>query len=120
MNIYLMGIGLLVFLPLLAFGHGVYRGGLQYIRENLLLLLLPSSLVLGLLFMAPRIQSGGPVKAADIRDYLSASLVLLPLAAFLRYRAGQFVFVRPPSVCRCGYDLTGNTSGACPECGERI
>ena len=22
--------------------------------------------------------------------------------------------------CRCGYDLTGNTSGTCPECGERI
>lgn len=21
---------------------------------------------------------------------------------------------------RCGYDLTGNTSGVCPECGERI
>ncbi len=20
----------------------------------------------------------------------------------------------------CGYDLTGNTSGVCPECGERI
>ena len=25
-----------------------------------------------------------------------------------------------PSHCRCGYDLTGNVSGVCPECGERI
>ena len=22
--------------------------------------------------------------------------------------------------CRCGYSLTGNTSGTCPECGSRI
>ncbi len=27
----------------------------------------------------------------------------------------------PPGHCRqCGYDLTGSTSGACPECGERV
>jgi len=27
----------------------------------------------------------------------------------------------PPGHCRkCGYDLTGNVSGVCPECGERI
>jgi hypothetical protein len=24
-----------------------------------------------------------------------------------------------PGACRCGYDLTGNTSGRCPECGQR-
>ena len=23
-----------------------------------------------------------------------------------------------PGKCRCGYDLTGNTSGKCPECGQ--
>ena len=27
----------------------------------------------------------------------------------------------PPHCCQgCGYDLTGNVSGTCPECGERI
>ncbi len=27
----------------------------------------------------------------------------------------------PPGHCRkCGYDLTGNVSGVCPECGEKI
>ena len=27
----------------------------------------------------------------------------------------------PPGHChKCGYDLTGNTSGRCPECGESI
>jgi hypothetical protein len=25
-----------------------------------------------------------------------------------------------PGHCRCGYDLTGNTSGVCPECGQRF
>lgn len=24
----------------------------------------------------------------------------------------------PPGYCRCGYDLTGNVSGVCPECGK--
>ena len=25
-----------------------------------------------------------------------------------------------PGHCRCGYDLTGNTSGTCPECGIEV
>ncbi len=25
-----------------------------------------------------------------------------------------------PGVCRCGYDLSGNTSGTCPECGAEV
>ena len=25
-----------------------------------------------------------------------------------------------PGHCRCGYDLTGNVSGKCPECGRRV
>jgi hypothetical protein len=36
-----------------------------------------------------------------------------PCIALLCWR-----FRRPaPGKCRCGYDLTGNTSGRCPECG---
>jgi hypothetical protein len=29
---------------------------------------------------------------------------------------------RPPKghCCKCGYNLTGNTSGTCPECGELV
>jgi hypothetical protein len=26
--------------------------------------------------------------------------------------------VQAPGACRCDYDLTGNTSGTCPECGK--
>jgi hypothetical protein len=29
--------------------------------------------------------------------------------------------LRPrPGFCKCGYDLSGNISGVCPECGERV
>jgi hypothetical protein len=43
-------------------------------------------------------------------------LVLLP-TAFLWYRDRRI----PPGHCRkCGYDLTGNVSGTCPECGEKV
>ena len=27
---------------------------------------------------------------------------------------------RPPVCEKCGYDLTGNTSGVCPECGTKV
>ena len=27
---------------------------------------------------------------------------------------------RPGCCLRCGYDLTGNTSGVCPECGDKV
>ena len=37
------------------------------------------------------------------------------LTAFLFWRARRI----PPGHCPCGYDLTGNVSGTCPECGER-
>ena len=38
-------------------------------------------------------------------------------AAYLWRRHRRY----PKSHCQsCGYDLTGNTSGVCPECGERI
>jgi len=28
--------------------------------------------------------------------------------------------IRPGCCLRCGYDLTGNTSGVCPECGDKV
>ncbi len=40
--------------------------------------------------------------------------------------AGGFLMVRhlnrpaPRGFCPCGYDLTGNVSGVCPECGTKI
>jgi hypothetical protein len=38
--------------------------------------------------------------------------------AFIYWRARKRI---PPGHCRaCGYNLTGNVSGVCPECGEQI
>jgi hypothetical protein len=47
----------------------------------------------------------------------AALLVLILLTNFLQRR-----YRRPnPGHCKkCDYDLTGNLSGVCPECGERI
>ncbi len=43
-----------------------------------------------------------------------AMMVGLPFA-IVRGRARK-----PPTACQCGYDLTGNESGACPECGASL
>ena len=47
-------------------------------------------------------------------------MLVLPAAlptAFLLYRDRRY----PPGHCQgCGYDLTGNESGVCPECGRAV
>src|SRR5262249_12042127 len=45
--------------------------------------------------------------------YIPISLSLVP--AIILWRRDQRRI--RPGHCRCGYDLTGNVSGACPECG---
>lgn len=46
---------------------------------------------------------------------------LLPLAAIPTVILWRGDRAFPPGCCQdCGYDLTGNTTGACSECGERI
>ena len=42
--------------------------------------------------------------------------VAIPTLVFWRFAPKP---VRPGH-CRCGYDLTGNTSGVCPECGVEV
>ncbi len=41
---------------------------------------------------------------------------------FICYRLVSVAYIRkprPPGTCRtCGYNLTGNTTGICPECGS--
>lgn len=48
-------------------------------------------------------------------------LVLIFLAACIPPRRRAKPSKHPPGHCRsCGYDLTGNVSGVCPECGSQI
>ena len=50
--------------------------------------------------------------------FISGTCLLVIVAASLMYPAPKRY---PPQCCsQCGYDLTGNTSGICPECGERV
>ena len=49
------------------------------------------------------------------------ALAVLVLIRFRRSLYRRFVPVWSPSACRrCGYDLTGNVSGTCPECGRAV
>jgi hypothetical protein len=50
---------------------------------------------------------------------LACAAVIGLLVGHREYRRRQPQF--PGGCCRaCGYDLTGNTSGRCPECGREI
>ena len=51
------------------------------------------------------------------------SVVLMVASRLAAVQRGRLAgpFRRPPGHCQtCGYDLTGNVSGVCPECGEAI
>ena len=63
------------------------------------------------------VRSGiGDLECNIVPMWLLIATVAIP-TAFLWYRDRR----PPPGRCRrCGYDLTGNVSGRCPECGERI
>jgi hypothetical protein len=60
--------------------------------------------------------TGGPLHCT----WFPLWYLLLPLAiptAYLWYRDRR----KPPGRCeKCGYDLTGNVSGRCPECGRAL
>lgn len=59
----------------------------------------------------------GPSHYFDRNDFFFPLWIpfVVALTLTLIYRSQRR---RPPGHCRCGYDLTGNVSGKCPECGE--
>jgi hypothetical protein len=73
-------------------------------------------------------QVGGPLSSQyiDLRlRFVCAPvwfLFALALVPLLYHVTKTWLFRRiPPGHCqKCGYNLTGNVSGICPECGERI
>ena len=48
--------------------------------------------------------------------YVPFLAVAVPTLLLRRFRPKPL----KPGHCRCGYDLTGNTSGVCPECGIEV
>lgn len=52
--------------------------------------------------------------------HMGIALLFLPTIALLRGPIRRYLRRRGGYCATCGYDLTGNTSGVCPECGESI
>jgi hypothetical protein len=84
------------------------------------LLLLPLSGYLVYIALVPLVALGVFTRTPD---GLIVGL-LMAIAMLLAYLQARFVFMRlrwrfvEPRYCiECEYDLTGNTSGVCPECG---
>ncbi|MFH1748614.1 MAG: hypothetical protein ABIG44_16385 [Planctomycetota bacterium] len=52
---------------------------------------------------------------------LSVSNVVLFLKRLIKKRCIELknLLIEAGLLCKCGYDLTGNVSGVCPECGEK-
>lgn len=89
--------------------------------------------VAGRMKRMPRIELGGlewidfigqsDVHHPVISRYIAvAHIVIIPLltilpATYLLRKVHQQQS-RKPGLCDCGYDLTGNLSGVCPECGK--
>jgi hypothetical protein len=67
---------------------------------------------------------------ADPEDSIATALLAIVgvlfaggvgLSIILTAVRNRFTRPRPIGVCRtCGYSLTGNLSGVCPECGTRV
>ena len=51
---------------------------------------------------------------------ISLLLGLYPMVAFVRGPYRRYRRRRKGLCLKCAYDLTGNVSGVCPECGEKI
>ena len=50
---------------------------------------------------------------------LATALLVLPVFTFWQWRRWKKI-VSPSGCTECGYNLTGNTSGTCPECGTPV
>lgn len=75
----------------------------------------------GYLFILNYLGDGGhpPVKAMTLWWF---TICGVPVIMVLSGLCGAFIQVgrraTTPGHCPCGYDMTGNVSGTCPECGR--
>jgi hypothetical protein len=79
---------------------------------------------LGFAWMATTKDGPYPFGPASIRQTGYVTPLWIPLAALLAMTALLWWMDRrrfPQGHCRnCGYNLTGNVSGVCPECGQKV
>lgn len=71
------------------------------------------------MFVAQTVSAFLPNRSEWYLCLFNLAHVVLPVAAAAALlRLSQ---VKPPGFCqKCGYDLTGNVSGVCPECGTGV
>lgn len=66
---------------------------------------------------------GGTLITTDVRFLVwppAIAFAIYPVLAFIRGPLRRYRRRRRGLCVRCGYNLTGNVSGICPECGTRI
>ena len=74
--------------------------------------------LVGSLAVAPMIRSGVPIWVSALAASAIGAGATLALVQVALHAARQYLFRELLGRCRgCGYDLTGNASGVCPECG---
>lgn len=104
-------------------GHGGTRFGWRFVLWTFLLG--SWSMVMALIWV-PRIWEALFPLDEEGEDILASYLAFCAIACFIvgsLIGAVQKALFRPPAkgMCQsCGYNLTGNVSGVCPECGVAI
>lgn len=95
----------------------------QFIESQLLVILLPI-VFFASLYVGPRFFNGRPY---DVRGFSIVFALIFYVPVFFLFmwrvkrRAARVEFRRKNGICvNCGYDLRGNTTGVCPECGESV
>ena len=110
-----------VLLCLLPVGSFVAAG---YCRSKLLHLIY--GVVGAQLFLGPYLDAVGLLQFPWPSSIRAFTLRWTALTIFMGFLCRSLVFLRPPprvpegACVTCGYDLTGNVSGVCPECGRKI
>jgi hypothetical protein len=114
--------------PMICFGCGMLMKGKRFARANLALFAIYHFILLGSIavFVA---SDAADVSLPMAIESISQSFLLFaaPAGPFLGvFFVMRAIFMpathrRMPNVCDgCGYNLTGNESGTCPECGKTI
>lgn len=74
-------------------------------------------------FRIIRFKHPAPYTRWDVTIYVRPTIAILaayPTFAFIHGSVRRRLRLRRGLCIKCGYDLTGNVSGACPECGKAI
>lgn len=112
-------------LPFATLVVGAYRGGRHFVQNRLLVAYAVMCAIgfLDLLLPDARDRYALQMDMVSIWFYVARTGVFfaaLPIICIYVGTLGRRRALRDAGHCTCGYDLTGNVSGRCPECGSPI